>query len=74
MQIRLHKNTRASSAFRQALQESELSERVLARKHGISRTTIRKWKRHSSVEDTSHRPHTLLPSGRTTTRKSSSDR
>lgn len=59
MQIRLHKNARATPAVRQAIRASDLSERALAQKHGISRTTARKWKRRDSVEDASHRPHTL---------------
>jgi transposase-like protein len=59
MQIRLHKNARTTPAVRQEIRDSELSERVLAKKHGISRTTARKWKRRHSVEDASHRPHTL---------------
>lgn len=59
MQIRLHKNARTTPAVRQAIQASTLSERALAQKHGISRTTVRKWKHRSSVEDASHRPHTL---------------
>jgi transposase InsO family protein len=59
MQIRLHKNARTTPAVRQAIQASTLSERALAQKYGVSRTTVRKWKRRSSVEDASHRPHTL---------------
>ncbi len=59
MQIRLHKNARTTPAVRQAIQASTLSERALAQKYGVSRTTIRKWKHRSSVEDASHRPHTL---------------
>ncbi|CAI8751314.1 protein of unknown function [Methylocaldum szegediense] len=36
-----------------------MSERALAKKHGISETTVRKWKRRHSIEDASHRPRTL---------------
>jgi transposase InsO family protein len=36
-----------------------LSDRQLARKHGLTRATVRKWRRRNSVEDASHRPHTL---------------
>lgn len=59
MRIHLHKNARTTPAVRRELQESSLSERALARKHGISRTTARKGKQRESVEDASHRPHTL---------------
>ncbi|HYE34222.1 MAG TPA: IS481 family transposase, partial [Methylocaldum sp.] len=59
MQIQLHKNARTTPAVRQAIRDSELSERALAKKHGIARATARKWKRRDSVEDASHRPHTL---------------
>jgi transposase InsO family protein len=59
MRIRLHKNARTTPAVRREIRDSELSERVLAKKHGIARTTARKWKGRDSVEDASHRPHTL---------------
>jgi transposase InsO family protein len=59
MQIRLHKNARTTPAVRQEIRDSKLSERALAKKHGIARATARKWKRRDSVEDASHRPHTL---------------
>lgn len=59
MRIRLHKNARTTPAVRQEIHQSPLSERALAKKHGVSRTTARKWKRRDSVEDASHRPHTL---------------
>ena len=59
MQIRLHKNARTTPSVREEIRQSSLSERALAKKHGISRTTARKWKHRSAVEDASHRPHTL---------------
>jgi hypothetical protein len=60
MLIRLHKNARTTPAVRQEIQDSDLSERALAKKHNISRATARKWKkRRGSTADGPHRPHTL---------------
>ena len=44
MHIHRHKNARTTPAVRQVIRRSTLSERVLARQYGISRTTARKWK------------------------------
>jgi transposase-like protein len=33
--------------------------RTLARRYGLNRATLRKWKQRDSVEDRSHRPHEL---------------
>ncbi len=66
MKIRLHKQARTTPAIRAEIQASELSERALAEKYGISRSTVRKWKSRQSVEDNSHRPltmHTVLTPG-----------
>jgi transposase InsO family protein len=59
MNIRLHSQARTTPAVRREIQESSLSDRQLARKHGLTRATVRKWRRRGSVEDASHRPHTL---------------
>jgi transposase-like protein/transposase len=59
MEIRLHKNARTTPAIRKEIQQSNLSERALAQKYGISRLTVRKWKKRDSVEDRSHRPKNL---------------
>lgn len=59
MHIRLHKNARTTPARRQEIRNSPLSERELARRYGLSRATIRKWKHRASVEDRSHRPEQL---------------
>ena len=45
MQISLHKNATTTPALRKTIQESTLSERKIAQKYGISRATVRKWKR-----------------------------
>ncbi len=59
MNIRLHKRARTTPAVREEIRASGLSEYKLAEKYGVSRTTIRKWKGRDSVQDGSHRPHTL---------------
>ncbi len=55
MKIRLHKNATTTPAIRKFIQESDLSERKLAEKLGISRSTGRRWKKRDFVEDKSHR-------------------
>jgi len=59
MDIKLHKNARTTPATRKEIQLSELSERKIAEKYSITRTTARKWKKRDSVEDRSQRPHNL---------------
>jgi len=59
MVIKLHKNATTTPAIRKAIQTSNLSERELAKKYGISRLTVRRWKKRDTVEDRSHRPHNL---------------
>lgn len=59
MNIRLHSQARTTPAIRREIQASTLSDRQLARKHGLARATVRKWRARTSVEDASHRPHTL---------------
>jgi len=63
MQIRLHKNATTTPALRKVIQESTLSERKLAQKYGISRATVRKWKKRDFVHDAPikpRNPHTSL--------------
>ena len=59
MNIRLHKNVTTTPAVRKFIQESDLSERKLAKMLGITRSTVRRWKKRKSVEDRSHRPHRM---------------
>jgi len=59
MKISIHKNATTTPAVRKMIQESDLSERKLAKKFGISRGTVRRWKYRDSVEDKSHRPHRM---------------
>ena len=59
MNIALHRRARTTPAVRREIQQSELSERKLAEKYGIGRSTVRKWKYRDTAEDFSHRPHNL---------------
>ncbi|XOF34092.1 MAG: IS481 family transposase [Candidatus Electrothrix sp. YB6] len=59
MNIALHKRARTTPAVRREIQRSELSERKLSEKYGISRSTVRKWKYRDTADDFSHRPHNL---------------
>ena len=47
----LHGSARTTAAVRQAIQHSQESLRVLARRHGINPKTVAKWKRRTSVQD-----------------------
>ena len=59
MNITLHKRARTTPAIRLEIQQSQLSERKLAVKYGVSRDTVRKWKQRDTVADYSHTPHNL---------------
>ena len=59
MNIALHRRARTTPAVRREIQSSKLSERKLAEKYGISRSTVRKWKYRDTTGDFSHRPHNL---------------
>ena len=56
MQIQLHKNARTTPAIRAEMKQSNLSERQLAERFNVTRSTARKWKNRDSVVDKSHRP------------------
>jgi transposase InsO family protein len=47
----LHGSARTTAAVRRAIQHSQESLRVLARRHGINPKTVAKWKRRPSVQD-----------------------
>lgn len=47
----LHGSATTTEAVRRAIQHSQESLRVLARRHGINQKTVAKWKRRTSVED-----------------------
>lgn len=59
MNIRLHSQARTPPAIRREIQASTLSDRQLARKHGLTRATVHQWRGRTAVEDTSQRPHPL---------------
>lgn len=52
----LHGSATTTEAIRRAIQHSQESLRVLARRYGINQKTVAKWKERSSVSD--------LPTGR----------
>ena len=58
----IHACARTTPALRREIQQSSLSEREMARKYNVSRTTIRKWRHRDSVEDRSYRPRRLVNS------------
>jgi transposase InsO family protein len=47
----LHGSARTTAAVRRALQRSEESVRALARRYGISPTTVQKWRKRETVTD-----------------------
>ncbi len=47
----LHGSARTTEAVRRAIQRSEESVRALAQRHGISPTTVQKWRKRASVSD-----------------------
>jgi len=47
----LHGSARTTAAIRRAIQGSEESLRQLARRYGISPTTVQKWRKRSSTTD-----------------------
>ena len=47
----LHGSARTTEAVRRAIQRSEEGVRALARRHGISPTTVQKWRKRASVSD-----------------------
>jgi len=53
----LHGSATTTEAVRRAIQNSQASLRVLARRYGINQKTVAKWKKRSSVSDHSNRPH-----------------
>ena len=47
----LHGSATTTATVRRAIQDSQESVRALARRHGISPTTVQKWKKRSFTED-----------------------
>src|ERR1700690_2743412 len=52
----LHGSATTTEAVRRAIQNSQASLRVLARRYGINQKTVAKWKKRSSVSDHSTGP------------------
>lgn len=59
MRTRLHANATTPPRVRAAIQASQEPVAVLARRYGVSQTTIRRWRGRSQVEDRSHARHRL---------------
>lgn len=59
MSHRIHSLARTTPRVRKEIQESDLSQKALARKYGVTRHTIAKWKKRGGVEDPTHRPKRL---------------
>lgn len=55
----LHGSARTTEAVRRAIQRSEESVRALARRHGISPTTVQKWRKRATVADAPMGPKTV---------------
>ena len=47
----LHGSARTTAAVHRAIQHSQESLRVLAKRHGINPKTVAKWKKRPSVQD-----------------------
>ncbi len=52
----LHGSARTTEAVRRAIQHSQESLRVLAKRYGINQKTVAKWKRRTAVKDLSTGP------------------
>jgi transposase-like protein len=52
----LHGSATTTEAVRRAIQRSQESVRALARRHGISPTTVQKWRRRQTTADAAMGP------------------
>ena len=59
MKLKLHANATTTPKTRAYIQASKAPVAVLAAELGVSESTIRRWKKRSTVEDRSHTPHHL---------------
>lgn len=57
MNLKLHKNARVTPSVRKEIQSSSETIAALAKKYGLSRKTVRKWRSRTGVEDKSSRPN-----------------
>lgn len=61
MKIHLHKNAKTTPAQRAFIQNNKhVPTSLLAEKLGVSQTTVRKWKKRSTVFDKPHRPRKIV--------------
>ncbi|MCF1459514.1 MAG: hypothetical protein LPH21_18775 [Shewanella sp.] len=61
MQIKLHANATTTPKIRKQIQESTKPVAVLARELGVAESTIRRWKRRTTVNDGSHTKQNWAP-------------
>jgi transposase InsO family protein len=59
MGLRLHKNARTTPAVRSEIAASTEGVSALARRYGVGRVTVRKWKQRADTMDRSHTAHHL---------------
>ena len=59
LDLKLHVNATTTPRIRAYIQSSNLSVADLSKELGISETTVRKWRKRTSVQDLSHRRHEL---------------
>ena len=57
--MNIHPQSRTTPQIRAEINDSDLSQRNLADKYNISRSTVCKWKKRKEMIDLSHRPHNL---------------
>ena len=59
MEIKLHANATTTPRVRRYLQESDKSDRELAKELGISVTTVRRWRHRQQTSDRQTTPHSI---------------
>jgi transposase InsO family protein len=59
MNLNLHPNARTTPAIRKEIQQSQDSISTLAKRYGVTKRTIERWRKRESVLDRSHCPHRL---------------
>ena len=59
MDLKLHANATTTPKTRAYIQASKAPVAELAAELGVSESTVRRWKKRTSVEDRSHTPHNL---------------
>ncbi|CEG13737.1 Integrase catalytic domain-containing protein [groundwater metagenome] len=59
MNLKLHKNARTTPSIRKEIQSSSETIVALAKKYGLSRKTVRKWKNRTVIDDETGRPNKL---------------